>query len=480
MDAAQTALEGASEAAAEATEGLMPAEPKGMLVFDPTIAEILADIFEGVDAMPTEDNVSTALLGAFGGDQPGDAMMYGMESENKKMFSYWDTISQAISNPLGALKDAFGSDRREETGGGNWWSNVTNSVSDWWNNLTGGSSSGGSSSGSWLSNLFGGSGGLSSLTDSFSSYTSSLTSGIGQVFGGLGMGLFDPMHVSDATDQASYQKQQYYNATFAPAPPTATPPVTPPGAPGRRPSIRDRITDAYSRYSTANQTTTATQSSQGLFNAESNITEAMSSGVADKVTEMLCTGINNCISSAIDTKRAERTENIVAEVSEALNYERSASEAANSRLSNEVTTEDGSDVSPNLMDYTEALRGEVGTLGLSRTGMESTVERERYGEQTQARDILPSMDAIADYLINLQSGKLDDMIELLAAIKENTMMRGGSGGSTIIGKISDGVAPGGRPGIKNIARDNVRGFWDLNFGDESPAVVNTEGRGGSA
>jgi hypothetical protein len=136
------------------------------------------------------------------------------------------------------------------------------------------------------------------------------------------------------------------------------------------------------------------------------------------------------------------------------------------------------EIATNPIDYTDQIKGEVGTLGLSRSIMESAVSQEKYGTSPNGNSaILPSMDSIAEYLVTTQSNKLDNMIDLLTSIKENLAMNPSI--SKKVGPIGGGSPIPTRPGVKNIARDTARGFWDFTYGSYSPNSLTTDGRGGS-
>ena len=136
------------------------------------------------------------------------------------------------------------------------------------------------------------------------------------------------------------------------------------------------------------------------------------------------------------------------------------------------------EIATNPIDYTDQIKGEVGTLGLSRSIMESAVSQEKYGTSPNGNTaILPSMDSIAEYLVTTQSHKLDNMIDLLTSIKENLAMNPSI--SKKVGPIGGGSPIPTRPGVKNIARDTARGFWDFTYGSYSPNSLTTDGRGGS-
>jgi hypothetical protein len=242
-------------------------------------------------------------------------------------------------------------------------------------------------------------------------------------------------------------------------------------------SVASFLSNAFE--SVKSMTSSANMQNRGLFSTEDNVREAISTGITDRIKTFTSNDLNNQLSSSIDTKTQQRVSNIVAEVSRALDYERSASEAAESSQSKQYEFMSGrGEVSSNTMDYRDELRGGVSTLGVSRAGIETTLERERYGSQSQGTQVVPSMDAISDYLIGTQANYFETMIDVLESI-DNKLDRA-PGNSTVVGKDGVGLPPSARPGVKNIARDVTRGRWDFSYGDSSPGAVTTSGRGGSA
>jgi hypothetical protein len=212
--------------------------------------------------------------------------------------------------------------------------------------------------------------------------------------------------------------------------------------------------------------------SMGLFDPE-KATEANDDFVKQQISKAFGTSngeLNEVVKTFIATKQdsEKREKNIIAEVSRALDYDTSASDAANQTL---VTT--------NALDYSDDMRGEVGSLGLSRVAAESAVAQAKYGESGSGNTaILPSMDSIADYLIVEQARKLDQMILVMEQIRDK-LSTGGVAGSEIIRASTDMLSPPTRPGVKNIAKDFTKGAWDLTFSDYSSGVVTTDGRGGN-
>lgn len=233
----------------------------------------------------------------------------------------------------------------------------------------------------------------------------------------------------------------------------------------------DYLKEALFSSSSSSSKSLASMFNAGLFDS-TNSSSATDSSVSNTVSSLFAgSDFNTMASSAMQNRVVETVKEVVAEVSRALNYESSASEAAVDVFRGEVES--------NLMDYTDDLRGEVSTLGLSRAGIEGRLEQDKYGSQPGGSTLVPSMDSISDYLTGHQAHRLDQMVELLDAIRHNTT-RQTSTGTALVGDMSNGNLPFLPSGIKNIARDVTRGAWDLVFGDMSPGNVITEGRGGSA
>jgi hypothetical protein len=178
--------------------------------------------------------------------------------------------------------------------------------------------------------------------------------------------------------------------------------------------------------------------------------------------------VGDALEESLSGKESTISRSILAEVSRALDYETSASDSA-TKVVGQVNT--------NPLDYTDDIKGQANTLGLSRAVMETNLEQERAGSMSSSSVLVPSMDLIGEYLVNDQAQKLDQMIALLTSIDGKVGKRSGS---DIIGAISGGNPPIQRPGVKSIAHDKTRGHWDLTYGDSSPGSITTEGRGGSA
>jgi hypothetical protein len=305
---------------------------------------------------------------------------------------------------------------------------------------------------------------------------------MGGVEGGLSMGLFAPDQIQDANILTDNIEQQLLQSNFA--------------------IVRLTDLESLGQAGIGGSKAMVSQADTGLFNAEENIGEVMGQSVTDLINNRLNTSnLNNIVSSALDTRRSnDQSQQIFADLTRALDYELSGSEAAETTQATQYTL--GADfgstgtvgpnnlldygdelrgqVSTNPIDYADELRGDVSTLGVSRASVEQSLEQQRAGNMTGSTMMLPSMDSIADYLMSEQAQSLDTMIELLTAIKENTDQSGAFLSSSIVGAISGGLPPPQRVGVKNIARDNTRGYWDLQFGDSANGVVTTEGRGGSA
>ena len=132
------------------------------------------------------------------------------------------------------------------------------------------------------------------------------------------------------------------------------------------------------------------------------------------------------------------------------------------------------ETSTNPIDYSDETRqAQVSTSMYSKDDAETYIERNKYGSSTNASSaMIPSMEVIAEYLLNTQSEKLDRIIAELVGIRQNTsMQRVGSGTSEVeMGDTSS------TSGLKSIGDGNIRGFWGLQAGAFSPSNNNSDGR----
>lgn len=272
-----------------------------------------------------------------------------------------------------------------------------------------------------------------------------LTSSIGNVIGGIGMGLYDSDQISDA---AMYSEQAMTNMLPSP--------------------LSNQLTTALNSVMPTRNI--ASQKNEGLFNAETNIADAMlvSSENIEKQASM-SSGINNIVSSVLETKNStQKQQSILAELSRALDYGKEASDVAERR---------DSMISATSLDYSDDIRGQVSTLGINRQDLQTSLQRDEAGSPAYGSVLLPSMDSIESYLTELQYSKLSEIADTLIRI-DSKMSQGSL--SSIVGAITGGVKYPIKPGVKSIAQDRVKGAWDLGFGDTSTSIIPTEGRGGTS
>ena len=306
----------------------------------------------------------------------------------------------------------------------------------------------------------------------------------GSVSGGIGKGLFANDQVSDATNAAKtlnveqslsksinndVQKSVTQKETGA----FETKEVM-----GEISSLSNSImTNNYvgSLQSAINEKTTKSminQKSLGMFDPESNIFDAMNSvSISD---------LNNIVSSAFDTKKSTEKKSIFAQISNALNYERTASEASESQgakaITNIVDYGTGTSVSSNLMDYRDEMKGQVNpTIGPD--GIRTSIEQKMTGESSLSSFLAPDISRIVDYMEDKQYSKLTEIANSLRQIEQ---MGKPSNESTIIGANGSNAPISRKSAVKSIAQDKARGFWDLGFSGSVFPTIPSEGRGGTS
>ena len=239
----------------------------------------------------------------------------------------------------------------------------------------------------------------------------------------------------------------------------------------------------------------------GLFDAGA-ASEAIAGGL-NVFSRVNNSDLNSVVSSALETRTEEQRRQVFAEVSRALMYDGEQTDVANeATVTHMYRGPDGGgdyeegesgggrprgkpygtlrvgEIVTNSIDYRKEI-GEVSTLGTSRTTVEERLEQERAGTSSASMTsvMLPSMDSINEYLTVSQAKRMDDMVALLTQIRDNTSR---SYAGSVVNALGGGTPPVGGHGVRSIATDFVRGFWDLTFPDNSSGAVTTEGRGGSS
>jgi hypothetical protein len=451
-------------------------ESQVLRVHDATVTELLKTALSVQEktAEKTAD-VTASLQGAF---QKGEAKEATETSENVWMKSI-GFMGSVLTDPIGTLTEAFAS--LTSSGGirgliGDAVSSVGSAYMGMADTLTGGMASSitrfFSKTASEASSVFGivaeslGLGGVGSvLQNAFESYTSSTTSMLGRVVGGMGMGLFEKNQASEAIGLAQQVTDNTFLTTIANAM----------GMGG----VLQVAKEAIMGLSAKTKEGEASQLGEGLFDI-TKISEAVDSSVTDVVNKTVDRTLQRQLENSFETYNERERERFrgTVEATKALYYEQAASDAALAAQNGMTPSGNMGDMKLVPMDYRDELRGEVGILGLTPSSLQTSLEQRRAGDQTTATAIAPGMDGVEEYLTRTQAKKLDMLISLMQQVVDNTAQRVRP--SSVIGPESAGVMSGSRPGVKNIARDVTRGFWDLVFSDTTPGYVFSDGRGGSA
>jgi phage-related protein len=424
----------------DALEPLMEIEE--LVLQGKTMVDLLKGAFGSVKPEEISTDVTMSLLGAFAPQEGTEAFDMAQSATINQLISSSQIAGGSLGGIVDSLKqivDSFSEEKEKPS----WLESIIKLFT-----------SGGTS---LISNTVGG-----SLSNAFSTMTSDSSKSVGNVIGGKGFGLFAPDQVEEAKDQSAsnYMQQMIWSHAKGL---------------GESASLH---TAMLNRAKAARGM--ASQMGAGLFSKEDNVSEANDESVNNVVTQNINRNdLGNILAYNVKKKQDEQKKSrIFADVTRALSYDQSASEAANNVTGNkaEASGAGRGEVATNAIDYSDALTGTVSTLLTNRETVENHLERERAGTQDSSISLLPSMDAIHSYLTSDQAGKFDDMINLLKDIRSNTERRGG-GLSEIIGPISEGVLPMTGVGVKPTALGSSRGSWDLVFGDTSPGNVTTEGRG---
>lgn len=126
------------------------------------------------------------------------------------------------------------------------------------------------------------------------------------------------------------------------------------------------------------------------------------------------------------------------------------------------------------LDYKEEIKGHISPAISSLTAIEQKIASEKAGSEGVGTSTAMGLGGL-ESILNEEVSLLQMMYEALQAIKENTT---GKQQTEIIGSNSTGRRSMNHVGVKAIARDYVRGHWNLTNGDYAPPSITSDGRGG--
>jgi len=127
------------------------------------------------------------------------------------------------------------------------------------------------------------------------------------------------------------------------------------------------------------------------------------------------------------------------------------------------------------LNYRDQMKGEVSASTMTLGAMEQRLASEKAGSEGSGTGTAMGMSGV-EGLLHEEVTLMGMMYETLEAIKSNTSSKPRP-------KVIDAPGAGNRPphaqGVKSIAMDYVRGYWDLTTGDYAPPAVTNDGRGGN-
>lgn len=132
-----------------------------------------------------------------------------------------------------------------------------------------------------------------------------------------------------------------------------------------------------------------------------------------------------------------------------------------------LNAEGGSGINPNMMDYTDSIKGQINPRMMNDQQLESAIQSRLMTTQNSMTNAAEGTEKEDTELFKL-------MVRFLETIAQNTTPEQFS---EIIGKTRFGVPPVRGSGIKRTASDLMSSYWDIQHGDNSPANVNNDGRG---
>ena len=177
--------------------------------------------------------------------------------------------------------------------------------------------------------------------------------------------------------------------------------------------------------------------------------------------------LNNSINEA--SAGTQRNDNIVKKQTQSNN-------------NNTVTRNGEAETNADSLDYSDKL-GEVSTAYSPYTTQEN-LERDKASSNSGNSSVLPDMESINEYLTTIQISKLNEMIDHLGAIRQNTSKNGVmmnspefTNNSSFIGNNSspetESTMLAQKSKIKRVHNNSNRGQWDTTYGDYSPGSMTT-------
>ena len=125
------------------------------------------------------------------------------------------------------------------------------------------------------------------------------------------------------------------------------------------------------------------------------------------------------------------------------------------------------EASSNILDYSESTKGSVSPAMLNLADVENRVAQEKYGSLPSSGGIIPGMGNIEDYLAK-ENHMSNRMIEILERIENNTNHKPRS---NVVGTQSNGRPPLGGMKMRKISQEQNSGEWDITHGDFAPSSI---------
>lgn len=247
-------------------------------------------------------------------------------------------------------------------------------------------------------------------------------------------------------------------------------------------SLYDYLKIAVDFLSKISMSSNAIAQNLGAFSPEAS-SDALAKGVSEKVSG----SISSNLETALGTKESSDKKSTMAELGKSLYYEMGniTNTVMNvmtnpiSAVSSLVDWIGGSSASAetsagNGLDYKEQIKGQVSTVGMTMAEIERRAAQEKASAEGGGSSTAIGMSGV-EGILHEEVALMQMMYETLVSIKENTT---GKTGTKVIGPKGGNPAPHST-GVKSIARDYARGYWDFQTNDMSPPAVTNDGRGGN-
>ena len=242
------------------------------------------------------------------------------------------------------------------------------------------------------------------------------------------------------------------NSITNPVAAVASPSVLNPLGFGNKNSSEDQHKKAIESKESSDKKTTMADSGKGLYYDMDSIANSIVNTISNPI---------GAVSSTLDWLTGNNAQQSDTNSGTGLNY--------TSQIKGDASAGFG-------LDYRDNIKGEVSSVSMTMAEAQRRTSQDRVSE-AGGTSVALGMGGVESQLQE-EISIMQLMYDTLMAIKDNTANKAGTS-TKVVGPGGGGLPAPNAVGVKAMARDYVRGYWDLTGNDMSPPAVNNDGRGGN-